>query len=317
MKKTMRVIACLLVAVLMLTVFAACDWEGGGMKLTEEEWNSAFEAAKKWENYNLTFRLDLNKNYEIDEKHGIFNSGDFFMSETMQFILDRANPDGARMHSNMGSSYVDDEGTWVDDGYRRYDALEKGKLFSYYEIDDHLVKSEAYVSEGKTPSTQFDSYVQTLEDFLPWFVFTADGKTLQLDELNTVLKYSKDSHEYEGKLGFELKPNGDDESIEGENPFKTDSATVAMGVCNTKYNAEYETYERSNELPEDWSKWEGEIYLYLKFETEYMGEKVLCTVELRYEWIHYSVNLPEYIYKLIYEDGERRYESYKNVLGQV
>ena len=314
MKKTMRVIACVLLTVFALMTFAACNWEGGGMKLTEEQWNTAFDKAKNWQNYTLEFNLEMRKNYKLDKDGYTTESGDIYSSVKMHYSLDLTHADGPRSSSYSGSSGLNEDGEWVGNGYRSYTSVEKGKLFGYYEDEEsRTFKYEKTLDQGTTANQEFTADIQKLDDLQHMVTFTSGGKEYKLNELYSVLKYSNmSSHAYEGKLGVELNP----EETEGDNPFKTDSAWVWVYMYNAKYDEENGFYDYDNSLPDDFSKWDGEINVLVVFETEYLGETYMVEVSLRYRFEHYPLEVPSVLYRRVQEDGETYYPYYQNILGQ-
>lgn len=304
-KKIVTSILALVCAITCAFTFAACVGKGGSMKLDEEQWDSAFAAARAWKDYALDFRLYVNKNYEL-EKDEIRNSGETVENVYMRFTLDSTNEQGRRAYATHG---VDDYDS------SSYYSVENGKLFIYhYDEDDNARKVER---DGTgTAEEQFAKYIQTFDDYLPAFVFKKDGKTYQIDKLNQVLKYS--GYSYEGTLGFELKLDMLGGGTGDENPFKTESAPVTLNVFNAVYNAENDSYDWTEKHPENWNEWMGEIRLNLHFETEVEGEKYLVMIEMIYKTNEYALNLPDTLYETRYNEDREPYEyRYDNVYGQA
>lgn len=302
-KKSITSILALVCAITCAFIFTACVGNGS-MKLNEEQWDSAFAAARAWEDYTLDFRLSLHQNYVLEKDK--FDSGTTVEEVYMRFTLDSTNEQGRRAYASNG---VD------DDDNSSYYSVENGKLFGYYyDEDDNMRK---YESDGTgTAEEQFAEYVQTFDDYLPAFVFTKDGKTYQIDKLNQVLKHS--GYAYEGNLGFELKLEALGGGSGDENPFKTESVPVTLHVLNTVYNAESDSYDWSSKLPENWNEWKGKIRLNLHFETEVEGEKYLVMIEMFYESNEYALYLPDTLYETRYNYDREPYEyRYDNVYGQA
>lgn len=288
---------------------------GGSMKLNEEQWDAAFTAARAWEDYSLDFRLSLSKNYVL-AKDEIRDSGVTVEDVMMQFTLDSTNEQGLRASANRGISNYNEDGSVINDsGDQSYYSVENGKLFSYY-YDDDYGYARKYESDGTgTVEEQFAKYVETFDYYLPMFVFTKGDKTYKIDELNQVLKHT--GFQYKGNLGFELNLG----AIGGgdtNDTFKTESAVVTFAVFNSVYNPEMDGYEWTEKLPEDWSKWNGEIRVNLHFETEVKGEKYLATIEMSYKSnVNVPVILPDRLCGTRYEAGNQQVYKYDNVYGQA
>lgn len=315
-KKLFTSILALVCAIACAVGLAACGGGGGGpMKLNKEQWDSAFTAARAWEDYTLDFRLSLHKNYVL-AKDEIRDSGVTVQDVIMQFSLDSTNEQGLRAHASRGLSAYNEDGSVIsEDDDSSFYSVENGKLFCYYY--DENDNARKYESAGTgTAEERFAEHVETFDDYLPMFVFTKGGKTYKIDELNQALKFTP-GFAYEGKLGFELDLEAIGGGYENENPYKTESAPVLLSVYHTVYDAESGIPEWTEKLPEDWSEWEGGIHFSLHFETEFKGEKYLVMIEMSYRSNDYALNLPETLYETRFEDGERYEYRYNNVYGQA
>lgn len=322
MKKFAAALACIGLSAACAFSVTACGSAHDSMKLNEEQWETAFTEARKWQSYDLSFNVELRKDYV--KQGSTYDNGNPYRGERMNYQIDRANENGPRSYSYYSSTVYGDNGEEIDDYSRsNYDSVENGKLFGYSYREDEEGYYDWYKYEDKygegTAESRFLAGVETLDYYLPMLVFTKDGKTYKADELNQVLKYSKDFGIYMGTLGFELNTDdGTDAQADGgqqATPFKTDSADVSLRLYNIVY--EDNDTNRGPSIPEDWSKWYGEIRIDIEFETELEGKNYLAEISLRYERRYYPIELPERLRGEFYVDGYLTDMHYNNVFGQA